>query len=91
VAREKAANVAETRARANRLQKQKDIELFHKRQVSALNAQVAANKGVADKTSQMRMCELMHKHGHPFFETLVTDSKVTEADKSDKEADKAAP
>jgi hypothetical protein len=67
MAREKAAGVADTKARADRLQKQKNIELYHKRQVSALNAKEAAVKILAEKISQARTCELMHKYGQPFF------------------------
>jgi len=70
IAREKAANVSDTKARADRLKKQKDIELYHKRQVSALNAQVAANKNLSDTSAQMRICGLMHQYGQPFFESL---------------------
>merc|ERR1712083_1219641 len=68
VAREKAASIADTKARADRLQKQKNVELYHKRQVSGLNAVEDEKKNMAEKISQARTCELMHKYGQPFFD-----------------------
>jgi len=84
VAREKAANVADTKARAHRLQMQKNVELFHKRQVSALNANEAATKNLTDKASQARTCELMHQYGQPFF--APSSAAESKADASDKAA-----
>jgi len=68
VAREKAAAVADTKARADRLTMQKKVELCQKRQVSALNASDAAIKNVAEKISQAHTCETMHKYGQAFFD-----------------------
>jgi hypothetical protein len=74
VAREKAASVADTKARDDRLQKQKNSELHQKRQVSALNANEAAIKNVAEKVSQARTCELMHEYGQPFFDASAASN-----------------
>jgi len=74
VAREKAAGVADARARADRLQKTKNLELIHKRQVSALNANEAEMKNVAEKISQARAGELMHKYGQAFFDPPATSN-----------------
>jgi len=81
VAREKAASTADKKARDDKLTKLKNVELFHKRQVSALNANEAANKNLADKISQARTCVLMHKYGQSFFEPGA-DSKVSAPDKA---------
>jgi len=89
VAREKAAGVADTKARADKLQKQKNLELYHKRQVSALNAKEAATKNVAEKISQGRPCELMHKYGQPFFDASAA-SKGGYPDKEAKAEDVVA-
>merc|ERR1712217_42229 len=87
VAREKAAAVADTKARAERLQKQKSLELVHKRHVAALNANEAESKNVADKITQGRTCELMHKYGQAFFEP----SAASKGGYPDKESTAEAP
>jgi len=97
VAREKAASVADTKARNDKLTKLKNVELFHKRQVSALNANEAATKNLAEKISQARPCQLMHQFGIAFFDpnAPVADSKVSapasgyKADDAPKVDDKA--
>jgi len=82
VAREKAASLADTKARNDKLAKLKNVELFHKKQVAALNANEAAIRALADKILQARTCELMEKYGKTFFETLAADSKVSAPDKA---------
>jgi len=76
VAREKAANAANTKAIAHRSQTQKKVELFRKEHTSALEDHEAANKELADKQSEMRPRGMMHKYGQPFFEALVADGKT---------------
>jgi len=87
VQREKAAQVGEKKARDERLQKTKNLELAHKRQVNALNGKEAAIKLVAEKVSQGRACELIHKYGQPFFDP----SAVSNGGYPGKEAQAEAP
>jgi len=75
VAREKAAGVADTKARAHRVQTQKKVELFQKENKSAASDKEEANKVLAEKGSAMRTCAMMHEYGQPFFEALVADCR----------------
>jgi len=68
VAREKAAASGDNKARSQRILAQKKVELAHKEQVAALNANEAANKDLDVMVSATRTCELMHKHCWSFFE-----------------------
>ena len=74
-AREKAAGVADTKARAHRVQTQKKVELFQKENKSAASDKEEANKVLAEKGSAMRTCAMMHEYGQPFFEALVADCR----------------
>jgi len=74
-AREKAAGLAEGRMRSDKLAKTKGLELAHKKQVAALNARETADRSLAEKVAQARTCELMQKHGEPFFAALVAGIK----------------
>jgi len=87
VAREKAAAVADTNARAERLKKQKNLELIHKRHVTALNTNEAELKNVTDKIAQTRTCSLMHKYGQAFFDP----SAASKGGYPDKESAAEAP
>jgi len=69
VAREKAAAAGDSKARSTRLLTQKKVELAHKEQVAALNANEAAIKDLAAMVIDTRTCELMHQYLWSFFES----------------------
>jgi len=69
VAREKAAAAGDSKARSTRLLAQKKVELAHKEQVAALNANEAAIKDLAAMVVDTRTCELMHQYLWSFFES----------------------
>lgn len=92
VVREKAANVSDQKCRALKLQRQKDVEMCHKRQVASLTAQEAADRSLVEKTNQMKPFELMNTHTRSFFDSLVANGKAAGADSgeaaaADKKAD----
>lgn len=70
VAREKAATAANNKALAQKLQQTKVFEMCHKRQVTSLNTKEAADRGLVDKTNQMKPLETIHQYAGSFFEAL---------------------
>lgn len=88
--REKASIAENNRCLALKLQQTKVVEMCHKREVTALNAKVASERDMAERTNQIRPVEMIQLHARSFFEPKDAAAAVPDSDAS-KAAAAAAP